>query len=185
MMKRQLSSKEREESVASKWMDLMQYEKQMEGRVSVEKNVQEKETNTASEKFQKIKENTSKKFSFIKSQVSGFCRKSLGQNDVKGKEYLPQEVNSSPNGESHTPSAGYGALRSLEAVGSRIKSSRSLQSLETATVDNLRTVVERTGGLGTNMRLRYGSHVDVAMGKYEQLGNVKDEDGVSEELRWR
>ena len=112
-------------------------------------------------------------------------RKSLGQRDGKGKDYLPQEVSSSPNGEAQTPRNGYGALRNLEAVGSRIKSSRSLQSLETATVDSLRNVVEKTGGLGSNMRLRYGSHVDVAMGKYEQLDDGKDDVAVSEELRWR
>ena len=55
-------------------------------------------------------------------------------------------------------------------------SSRSLQSLETAAADSLRTVVERTGGLGTAVRMRYGSQVDVAMGRYQQL--VEGEEGV-------
>ena len=64
-------------------------------------------------------------------------------------------------------------------------SSRSLQSLETTTADSLRTVVERTGGLGTAMRTRYGSQVDVAMGRYQQLGEGEEEVVNCQEERWR
>jgi hypothetical protein len=113
------------------------------------------------------------------------CRKSLGQKDGRANEYIPREVSSSPNGEAQTPRNGYGAMRGLEAVGSRMKNSKSLQNLETATVDSLRTVVERTGGLGTNVRHRYGSHVDVARGKYEQLDDTENDAEGSQELRWR
>ena len=74
MMRRQTNSAGREDTVANKWADLMQYEKQIEGMPVEIQNVQEKEVVTTSEKFQKIKENTSKKFSFIKNQISGLCR---------------------------------------------------------------------------------------------------------------
>ena len=63
-----------------------------------------------------------------------------------------------------------------------MKNSRSLQNLETVTVDSLRNVVERTEGLGNTVRQRYGSHVNVARGKYEQLD---DQENNAEELRWR
>ena len=63
-----------------------------------------------------------------------------------------------------------------------MKNSRSLQNLETVTVDSLRNVVERTGGLGNTVRQRYVSHVSVARGKYEQLD---DQENDAEELRWR
>ena len=86
------------------------------------------------------------------------------------------EVNSSPNGVSC-------ALRSLENVGARIKSSRSLQSLELATADSLRNVRDRTSGLGDNMKRRYGSQLSIAMGRYEQLDCKDDIDGYS--LDWR
>ena len=90
-----------------------------------------------------------------------------------------------------------GALRSIETVGSRIRSSRSLQSLESATADSFRSVRERTGEvilasdwllrriltsdwllqLGSEVRRRYGSQLSVAMGRYEQLES-------GEELGW-
>ena len=69
-----MNSKGREDSVASKWADLMQYEKEIEDSPKNNEHVREIENLNKSDKFQKIKENTSKKFSFIKSQISGFCR---------------------------------------------------------------------------------------------------------------
>ena len=115
-----------------------------------------------------------------------FLRKSLGQKDKRCNDYVSKEVNNSPNGDDQSSKNGYNALRELEAVGSRMKNSRSLQNLESATFDSLRNVVEKTGGLGSNIRQRYGSHVDVAFGKYEQLGDSDLEDcRGSQELRWR
>ena len=69
-----MNSKGREDSVASKWADLMQYEKEIEDPSKNNECVQERENVNKTDKFQKIKENTSKKFSFIKSQLSGLCR---------------------------------------------------------------------------------------------------------------
>ena len=115
-----------------------------------------------------------------------FLRKSLGQKDKRCNDYVSKEVNNSPNGDDQSSKNGYNALRELEAVGSRMKNSRSLQNLESATFDSLRNVVEKTGGLGSNIRQRYGSHVDVAFGKYEQLGDSDlDDCRGSQELRWR
>jgi hypothetical protein len=74
MMRKQVNSKGREDSVASKWADLMQYEKDIEDAPKNNEHVRERENVNKSDTFQKIKENTSKKFSFIKSQISGFCR---------------------------------------------------------------------------------------------------------------
>ena len=59
-----------------------------------------------------------------------------------------------------------GTIRNLE---SRMKSSKSLQNLESATVESLRSVRERTSELGENVRRRYGSQFNVACGKYEHL----------------
>ena len=107
-------------------------------------------------------------------------RKGLGQREKRSSDYIPSDISNSPNGEAKTPKNGYSALRELEAVGSRLKNSRSLQSLETATMDRVRSVAERTGGLGSNIRMRYGSQVDLAFGKYQHL-----EEGGSPGLRWR
>ena len=78
-----------------------------------------------------------------------------------------------------------GAIRSLESMGARIKSSKSLQSLELATADSLRSVKERTSGLSENMRRRYGSQMNVAMGKYEPLDGDTTDDFVSQSMQWR
>ena len=59
-----------------------------------------------------------------------------------------------------------GAIRNIET---RIKSSKSLQNLESATAESLRSVRERTSDLGENVRRRYGSQFNVACGKYEHL----------------
>ena len=59
-----------------------------------------------------------------------------------------------------------GAIRNIET---RIKSSKSLQNLESATAESLRRVRERTSDLGENVRRRYGSQFNVACGKYEHL----------------
>ena len=74
MMRKQVNSEGRKDSVASKWADLMQYEKEIEDAPKNNENVQERENVNKTDKFQKIKENTSKKFSFIKNQISEFCR---------------------------------------------------------------------------------------------------------------
>ena len=112
-------------------------------------------------------------------------RKSLGQKDKRSNGYVSKDINNSPNGDDQTAKNGYSALRELEAVGSRMKNSRSLQNLETATFESLRNVAEKTGGLGSNIRQRYGSHVDVAFGKYEQLGDSDLDGRGSRALRWR
>ena len=52
----------------------------------------------------------------------------------------------------------------MEAVGARMKNSRSLQNLEAATFDRFRNAVERAEWLGNNVKQRYGSQLDMARG---------------------
>ena len=103
-----------------------------------------------------------------------FCSKSLGKRDDRADDYAPQEVSITPSGDSQVPRNGCRALTGLEAIGSRMKNSRSLQSLETATLHSMRNVVERSEELGSNLRQKYGSHVDIALGRYQQ---VEEEEG--------
>ena len=70
-------------------------------------------------------------------------------------------------------------------MGARIKSSKSLQSLELATADSLRSVKERTSGLSENVKRRYGSQLSVAMGKYELLDGDMTDDIVTHPMHWR
>ena len=91
----------------------------------------------------------------------------------------PAEVSSCPNGETGVS----GAIRSLESMGARIKSSRSLQSLELVTADSLRSVKERTSGLSENVKRRYGSQLNVAMGRYEPLDGESTDDLATEQWR--
>ena len=67
-----------------------------------------------------------------------------------------------------------------------MKQSRSLQSLEAATLHSMRNVVERSGELVSNLRQRYGSHVDIALKRYRQVVEEEERDaGGSQEIRWR
>jgi len=68
-------------------------------------------------------------------------------------------------------------------MGARIKSSRSLQSLELVTADSLRSVKERTSGLSENVKRRYGSQLNVAMGRYEPLDGETTDDLATEQWR--
>ena len=66
-----------------------------------------------------------------------------------------------------------------------MKNSQSLQSLEAATLHSMRNVVEISGELGSSMRQRYGSHVDLALGRYQQVEDEGRDEGGSQEIRWR
>ena len=59
-----------EESMASRWVDLMQYENGIEKKADQGEGGKDRKN----EKFQKFKENTSKRFSFIKTQITELCR---------------------------------------------------------------------------------------------------------------
>jgi len=200
MMKQSFGGKDKEDnSLPCKWTELLQNQNSLEDKnrrsissVIDENNHQNNMTESRGQKIRKMKENTSKKFSVFRSQISGLCRKSFGQKQGRGGQYIAAQsqgvgdnVNTSPNGESQSPRNGLSALRNLEAVGSRMKNSRSLQNLETATLDSLRSVVERTGDLGFTARQRYGSHVDIVRGKYEQLDDCENENDVWDQSRWR
>ena len=74
-----------------------------------------------------------------------------------------QAVSRSPAGDSQSVSS---AMRNLET---RIKSSRSLQNLECATAESVRTMKEKSSDLGENVKRRYGSQFNVARGKYEPI----------------
>ena len=71
-------------------------------------------------------------------------------------------------GDDH-PQNGCGPLQSIGIFGARIKSSTSLQNLEISTKDNLRQVVDRTTNMGENMMHKYGSRLNMNMGKYDKL----------------
>ena len=45
--------------------------------------------------------------------------------------------------------------------------------------------MERSEELGSNMRQRYGSHVDIARGKYQQMGEEENDRDGNQGVRWR
>ena len=76
-MLRKRSSKDNDESMASKWDQLRQYEDQVDDRVmdSVEREVEEvTEAVTVRTRLQQIKESSSRTFKSLKNQVSGIYR---------------------------------------------------------------------------------------------------------------
>ena len=76
-MLRKRISKESDESMASKWDQLRQYEDQVDDRVvdSVEMEVEEvTEAVTVRTRLQQIKESSSRTFKSLKNQVSGIYR---------------------------------------------------------------------------------------------------------------
>ena len=83
-------------------------------------------------------------------------RNRIEREQRQAQQSQAQEVSSAPGG----------AIRNIET---RIKSSKSLQNLESVTAESLRSVRERTSDLGENVRRRYGSQFNVACGKYEHL----------------
>ena len=116
---------------------------------------------TSKHKLKQMKSSANKKMSSLKSQITDiyryvkivhtslqrvFFRNTFSSKDAKATKDCPSrhaaEVSSCPGGDTGRVS---GALRSIETVGSRIRSSRSLQSLESATADSFRSVRERTG----------------------------------------
>ena len=92
----------------------------------------------------------------VRSFLTREERNRIEREQRQAHQVQTQEVSRAPGG----------AIRNME---SRIKSSKSLQNLEAATAESLRSVRERTSELGENVRRRYGSQFNVACGKYEHL----------------
>jgi len=167
----------RDESVAGKWSDLREYEETMEqgethrnGEQIEEETVQSSPTQS---KLQQLKNNSIRKFHSIRNQISGIHRKS---DSDKNKGQTDQEVSDSPNGEDESQNN----CGPLSSVGTRIRTSRSLQNLEQVTKDTVRQVVGRTQNIGSNMKHRYGgSRMDITTrsrtGHYDKLGDSDEE----------
>ena len=60
----------KEETMANKWADLMDYEK----KVNEDGKKQGQEKSSKSDKLKKAKETTEKRFSLIRDRISGLCR---------------------------------------------------------------------------------------------------------------
>ena len=68
-------------------------------------------------------------------------------------------------------------------LGTRIKSSRSLQNLEMSTKDTMRQVVEKTSNMGESMKHKYGSRINMNTGNYDKFKDDPDsEDEYSEQI---
>ena len=94
--------------------------------------------------------------SFLTREERNRIEREQRQSQASSQQAQTEEVSRAPGG----------AIRNIE---SRIKSSKSLQNLESVTAESLRSVRERTSDLGENVRRRYGSQFNVACGKYEHL----------------
>ena len=64
----------KEESVASKWDDLMKYEKEIQGGKKSESPSENYDTSRKSDKIQKMRETSAKKLTSLKNQISGLYR---------------------------------------------------------------------------------------------------------------
>ena len=84
---------------------------------------------------------------------------------------------------SQDPAAEERPAHRLEALGSKIKNSRSLQSLEVATMDSVRQLVDTATNMGGSMVRVYGSRVELQnRGKYDKFKDDPDCDSDSEEM---
>ena len=104
-------------------------------------------------------------------------------------------VSQNPNAETESGSGG----QRLGALGAKIRNSRSLQSLEVATMDGVRQMVDTATNMGGSMvsryimgkycilcvnicRVRYGSRVELQnRSKYDKFRDDPDYDSDSED----
>ena len=87
-------------------------------------------------------------------------------------------VSQNPNAE--TGSGGGG--QRLGALGAKIRNSRSLQSLEVATMDGVRQMVDTATNMGGSMVSRYGSRVELQnRSKYDKFRDDPDCESDSED----
>ena len=105
----------------------------------------------------------------VRSFLTREERNRIEREQRQAHQVQTQEVSRAPGG----------AIRNME---SRIKSSKSLQNLEAATAESLRSVRERTSDRGENVRRRYGSQFNLA-GKYEHLPDESDDIDSSQWVR--
>ena len=81
-------------------------------------------------------------------------------------------VSQNPN-----PEDGRGPMQTLGVLGSRIKNSKSLQSLEVVVEDNIRQMVDTATNMGESMKSKYGSRVELQnRNKYDKFRDEVDYD---------
>lgn len=172
----------RDESAVKKWDQLKQYDedyqdseytRQRRNHNSRLEPRQNQQTNSLSvvQKLKQIKESSSRTYSSLKCHVTDMYRKKKDRNRATGSQ-VPNGVNHLPNGDEFR-----GAMDSLGAMGSKIKNSKSLQSLEVATMDNIRSIVDRATNIGENMINKYGSTVELQpRSKYDKFYDDPDSD---------
>ena len=60
-----------------------------------------------------------------------------------------------------------GTVQSLGGLGAKIRNSRSLQSLEVATLDGVRSMVDTAQNMGETMRSRYNLERPLTFAEFE------------------
>ena len=81
-------------------------------------------------------------------------------------------VSQNPN-----PEDARGPMQTLGVLGSRIKNSKSLQSLEVVVEDNIRQMVDTATNMGESMKSKYGSRVELQnRNKYDKFRDEIDYD---------
>merc|ERR1712062_29670 len=177
-------SRYRDESVASKWDQLKQYEEETSEaeQPSQSRELREYERSNGlfvARTFQQIRETSSKTYSNIKNTVTELYRKTRSKTPAATASPPPGSgFSQSPHGFQDTSSAG--TLQSLGMIGAKIRNSKSLQNLEVATLDNFRQIVDSTASAAENLKHKYGSRVELQnRAKYDKF---KD-DGDSEDER--
>jgi hypothetical protein len=110
------------------------------------------------------------------------CRKSLTRNTASSKSHN-SDISNSPHGDDPPEQNGCGPLQGIGMLGTRIKSSTSLQNLEMSTKDTMRQMAEKTSNMGESMKHKYGSRINMNTGKYDKFKDDPDsEDEYSEQI---
>ena len=86
-------------------------------------------------------------------------------------------MNNSQHGADPPQKNDYGSLQVIGILGTRTKSSKSLQSLGIST----RQVEDRTTNMEENMKHKYGSRMDMNSGKYDKFTDDPDSLSVGSE----
>jgi len=151
----------RDESVVTKWDQLKQYENEVD-RVSQNGQSLSHQDNRQYEQpanslgvmktFKQLKTSGAKTFSNIRSQVTDMYRRKKERNQgyVSSGGGGAVTVSQNPNAETES-----GSGQRLGALGAKIRNSRSLQSLEVATMDGVRQMVDTATNMGGSMVSRY------------------------------
>merc|ERR1711976_54277 len=159
----------RDESAVTKWDQLKQYEEHLDSNNSCPhtrhdfRQYEQNNTLSVMKTFKQLKETGSRTYSSIKNQVSEMYRKKKQRNDART---VTTGISQHPNAADDFR----GAIDSIGAIGSKIRNSKSLQSLEVATKDNIRNIVDSAANIGESMINKYGSRVELQnRAKYDKF----------------